>query len=196
MNISVYEKLVQVLNRVPEIASMYQKKDIDFEPSVQKWLNTVESILKEDKNRLVAETAASRALIDSSKRGIVVPNVIQLIRRNHTSKRSLTNEVSLRALYEVQHSVQELMNRFEEKYERAEQLARKIVVMASVRGILNARLSNRRIDSNTIPALWKDFASNESISPFTTQMLEIFDIKQALIMINKILDELIGYHKS
>ena len=174
---------------------MYQKSDIDFESSVQKWLDTIESILKDDRNRIVAEAAALRGVLASSKRGIVVPRIIQLIRQDHVSKRKLTNEASLQALYQVQHSLQEQINRFEEKFERAEQLARKIIVMASARGILNARLSNRRIDSNTIPVLWKDFVANESISPFTAQMLEIFDIEQALIMINKVLDELIGYHK-
>jgi hypothetical protein len=107
------------------------------------------------------------------------------------TKRYIVNATSLHAIHEVQHSLQSLIDRFEEKYEKGEQLARKILIMAGSRGILNKRI-HTTIDRNALGLLWGDIVSSESIYPFAANMLEIFTLEQTFMLIQKVLGELIS----
>lgn len=183
------------MNEVSEISHAYEMKNPSFSDFVEDWLSRLETILNENKHRLSAEVSTLRALIHSSKRGILHLEIIRLVSPTHLTKRQIINETSLHALYQIQHALQTILDRFEENYEKAEQLARKILIMAGSRGILTARV-RATVDNSTLNLLWNDVVSNEAISPFAASMLELFGSEDVLIIVKKILNEFINPQKS
>lgn len=194
MNLVTFDRIVLLLNQVPDIMALYEKRHPTFVSSVKCWMENMEKTLKNNRIQLTAEISTLKALITSAQRGVQNNDIGITIKAGHNSKRNLVDAISVHVLHQAQHSLQTLLNPYQEKYDEANQIARKILLMASSLGMLNARLRTT-FDPSTLPSLWKEFISNETISPWTARMLEIVSFNEALIIINKILDEWIDDHK-
>lgn len=188
MNLTTFDQLVLMLNQVPHIAEMYEKKDSMFSQSIREWMDAAETILTANRIHLAAELATLKMMITSAQRGN---------RRQANSDGSVRNRkkaieiASIDALHQAQHSIRMLLAPYETRYDEANQAARKMLIVASSLGILNARLRTR-FDSSTLPALWREMVLNEKTAPWTTRMLEMVTPDEALTLVNRAIDELIA----
>lgn len=193
MNLVAFDRLIFLLNKVPDIVYLYEEKNPTFFNSVKEWMNHVEAVLKSNNIKLVAEISTLKSLLTSAQRGVQNKDIVVIVGTGNNSKRKVVDATAIHVLHQAQHSLQILLNPLEEKYGEAKQLARKILLMASALGILNARLRTT-FDPNTLPSLWKDLVSNETLSPWAARMLEIVSFDEALTIVNKVLDEWINDH--
>lgn len=188
MNLTTYDQLVLMLNQVPHIAEMYQRKDSKFGRSVLEWIDAAETILKANRIHLAAELATLKMMITAAQRGN---------RREPGPDGSIGNRkkaieiASIDALHQAQHSIRMLLAPYEAKYDEASQAARRMLIVASSLGILNARLRTK-FDSGTLPGLWREMTLNEKTSPWTVKILEVVTPDEALTIVNRVLDELIA----
>lgn len=187
INLAAFDQLVLMLNQVPHIAAMYEKKDGAFGPSVREWMDAAETILKANRIHLAAELATLKMTITSAQRGHLMGSSEGGI----INKKKAVEIASMEALHQAQHSIRMLLASYETRYDEATLLARRMLVIASSLGMLNARLRTR-FDSATLPALWRDLVSNERTSQWTTKMLEVVTPDEALTIVSRVLDELIA----
>lgn len=189
MNLAAYDQLVLMLNQVPHIAEMYERKDSVFAQSVREWMVATETILTANRMHVAAELATLKMMITSTQRGNR--------RKGQGPENSVRNRkkaieiASIEALHQAQHSIRMLLAPYEERYDEANQAARRMLIVASSLGILNARLRTK-FDSATLPALWRDLVSNEKTSPWTVKMLEMVTPDEALTIVNRVIDELVA----
>lgn len=188
MNLATYDQLVLMLNQVPHIAEMYERKDSMFGQSVREWMDAAETILTANRIHLAAELATLKLMITSTRRGD--PRQVDPDSSVRNKKKAI-EIASIDALHRAQHSIRILLAPHETRYDEASQSARRMLVVASSLGILNARLRTR-FDSATLPALWKEMMSNEKTAPWTVKMLEVVTPDEALTIVNRVLDELIA----
>lgn len=189
MNLTTFDQLVLMLNQVPHIAQMYERKDSKFAGSVKEWMDAAEMILVANRYHLAAELATLKLMMTSAQRG----NNRQEPRSDNTARnrKKAIELASIEALHQTQHSIRTLIEPYEGRYDEASQAARKMLIVASSLGILNARLRSK-FDSATVPALWKEMVSNEKTAPWTIKMLEMVTPDEALTLINRVIDELIA----
>lgn len=187
MNLATYDQLVLMLNQVPHIAEMYERKDSMFSQSVREWMDAAETILTANRIHLAAELATLKLMITSTRRGDRRQTDTDSSVRN---KKKAIEIASIDALHQAQHSIRILLAPHEARYDEAGRSARRMLVVASSIGILNARLRTK-FDSATLPALWKEMMANEKTAPWTVKMLEVVAPDEALTIVNRVLDELI-----
>lgn len=189
MNLTTFDQLVLMLNQVPHIAEMYEKKDNMFGQSVREWMDAAETILTANRIHLAAELATLKMMITSAQRGNrrQDPSPDSSVR----NRKKAIEIASIDALHQAQHSIRMLLAPYETRYDEASQAARKMLIVASSLGILNARLRSR-FDSATLPALWREMVSNEKTAPWTIKMLEMVTPDEALTLVNRVIDELIA----
>lgn len=187
MNLTTYDQLVLMLNQVPHIAAMYERKDGSFGQSVREWMDAAETILKANRIHLAAELATLKMTITSAQRG----HRTQSTEDGIINKKKAVEIASMEALHQAQHSIRMLLAPHETRYDEATLSARRMLVIASSLGMLNARLRTK-FDSATLPALWRDMVSNEKTVPWTMKMLEVVTPDEALTIVSRVLDELIA----
>lgn len=188
MNLTTFDQLVLMLNQVPHIAEMYEKKDSMFGQSVREWIEAAETILKANRIHLAAELATLKMMITAAQRGNHKhANPDSSVR----SRKKAIEIASIDALRQAQHSIRILLAPYETRYDEASIAARKMLIVASSLGILNARLRTR-FDSTTLPALWREMVLNEKTAPWTIRMLEMVTPDEALTLVNRAIDELIA----
>lgn len=187
MNLATYDQLVLMLNQVPHIAAMYERKDSTFVKSVREWMDAAETILKANRIHLAAEVATLKMMITSTRRG----HRMQSTDGGIINRKRAVEIASMEALHQAQHSIRILLAPHETRYDEAALSARRMLVIASSLGMLNARLRTK-FDSATLPALWRAMVSNEKTVPWTTKMLEVVTPDEALTIVNRVLDELIA----
>lgn len=186
MNLTTFDQLVLMLNQVPHIAEMYQRKDSKFGRSVLEWIDAAETILKANRIHLAAELATLKMTITAAQRGNQTkPD------DNVRNRKKAVEIASIDALYQAQHSIRMLLATHEARYEEAGQAARRMLIVASSLGILNARLRTK-FDSGTLPGLWREMMLNEKTAPWTVKMLEVVSPDEALTIVSRVLDELIA----
>lgn len=189
MNLAAYDQLVLLLNQVPHIAEMYERKDSMFGQSVREWMDAAETILTANRIHLAAELATLKMMITSTQRGNRRQG--QSSEGNVRSRKKAIEIASIEALRQAQHSVRTLLAPYDTRYDEAGQAARRMLVVASSLGLLNARLRTK-FDSSTLPALWRDMVSNEKTGPWTVKMLEMVTPDEALTIVNRVIDELVA----
>lgn len=177
-----------MLNQVPHIAEMYQRKDNKFGRSVLEWIDAAETILKANRIHLAAELATLKMTITAAQRR----NRTQIKPDDNARNRKKAVEIaSIEALHQAQHSIRMLLATYEARYDKASQAARRMLIVASSLGILNARLRTK-FDSGTLPGLWREMVLNEKTAPWTVKMLEVVTPDEALTIVSRVLDELIA----
>jgi hypothetical protein len=150
MNLATFDQLVLMLNQVPHITVMYEKKDSTFGQYVREWMDATETILKANRIHLAAELATLKMTITSTQRG----HRIQSAERGIINKKKAVEIASMEALQQAQHSIRILLAPHEARYDEATLSARRMLVIASSLGMLNARLRTK-FDSATLPAPWR-----------------------------------------
>lgn len=188
MNLATYDQLVLLLNQVPHIAELYERKDSTFAQSVRDWMDASETILTANRMHAAAELATLKMMLKSTQRGNRGKG--QGAESSVRNRKKAIEIASIEALHQAQHSIRMLLAPYEQRYDEATQSARRMLIMASSLGILNARLRTR-FDSATLPALWRDLVSNEKTAPWTVKMLETVTPDEALTIINRSIDELV-----
>ncbi len=189
MNLATYDQLVLMLNQVPHIAEMYERKSSMFAQSVREWIEAAETILTANRMHAAAELATLKMMITSTQRGNRTHGHGTDV--NARNKKKAIEIASIEALHQAQHSIRMLLAPYEQNYDDASQAARRMLIIASSLGILNARLRTK-FDSSTLPALWRDMVTNEKTAPWTVKMLEIVRPDDAMTIVNRVIDELVA----
>jgi len=198
MNLMTYDKLCSLLNQVPLIIDLHEKKNPSFKDEVEAWMKAVASVLKSSGTRQVAEISTLKSLISSTRRGILPSNNIAVPLGNSVfhEKRKIIDAVCVYAFHNAQHSLQEQLDMHEPKFIQARQLIRKVLLLASGSGKLNSITKKKFDPAITLPSLWKDLVSDPNIAPWTSQILQMISLEDTFTIINQILDEWIRDHEN
>ena len=198
VNLQTFDTVTLLVNQVPHLASLYENRDPSFCDSVKDWMASVEAVMKNGRMRQAAEISTLKSMIISVQRGVMPSSDIAVPMRQssggHGYKRKILDTVCVYVLYNAQRSLQALLSPYEEKYEQARQLVRKVLLMASASGILNPVLRTTFDPATTLPSLWKSLVASRTISPWTARILEIVSLEEAFTLINQVLDEWIKDH--
>jgi len=185
MNLFELEKLSALLLHVPRLVDLYENKDYVFIREVKRWFAETEYILKIARLPVVSDVAAWRASIIAAERGLR-PEELKL--PELASKGRVRDAVAIHSLGEAQKKVLAAVERDHDTFFQADKMLRGILVTASRKGIFNNE-TQPPFTPEKLKSLWTRLIADEDVGLPTSQVLAIIGYRDALALVQRILEE-------
>ena len=176
IDFSIFEKLVEYSNQVPQLVDRYENRDLMFINHLKKWIKQIEKTLKENNIPESSTFSNYRLLVLSVERGdIKEPNT------GYNQRKKIRESYAIQALTQAQNSLQILIAKSDEEFHICKKILRKLILDAITFEIIKNDIFKSSPTSAT--KLWRDFLSNPKTSLLALQVLEIVNYPDALSLL-------------
>lgn len=138
LNVAQVEELSGLLQQVPALVNLLEARRADFAAAVLAWLKQLEQALEQHRQPAVAQIAAARAQLLQAARGQIFKEVNFIGR---PTPRKLQDAAANQSLQRAHQVVNELLSERQASFAEAERVARQVVAVAEVKGLVQRALA-------------------------------------------------------
>ncbi len=182
---SFLDELYGLMSRVPDLASLYEKRDISFISGLRAWILNCEGVLEKYHRPQVGDMAALRSRLSAAAEGVSDSSFNQV--STSGSRRKIFHAQAALLLSQGQGILGSQFEFFSTRREQAEKYTNQILLISLQKNTFYPIWNSALTPSGKLNQLWQSFVSDADLVQGTRQILTFVGYPDAL----RIMDEAI-----
>lgn len=169
-NLDISNELQNALLKFPAIITQIKNKEYESIFNLEKWMLSIEDVLKKYNHYKVAEIAALRSKIYTP---------LTLV-KNNTAKKKLQFQAASEMLYELQKAVDSILIVYLEKVEQARDILKNLLMILAQSNTVRFKDG---LFQNFVLQLWSIMCNTEQLKPSASKVLTLVSQQDAMRII-------------